>query len=536
MIGLSGVTAGALANVPLFLGDYAPRPGEVGVVFPQYRIGDVRRYGGVGNGVHDDRAAFQRAHDNIVALGGGVVIVPRPVVAWVLGGTVNCTAADVAWQGDGASLVKSSGVGFHLFTLTIDAHRASFREMRFQGSAVDGSTSQFALFTGSFAAPDDVVVDSCAFGALDPASPSLNNGVKIDGGARWRVTGNVFENLYGITTGAGYGVLCGTTTRLIAAHNQYVGAAGRGRHAIYLSGGCTFCQVGPGNIVSGTAEDAFPVFSQGAEAVNSDNVHIGNIVNGGGSLTSLSGAISYVGGCSRNRATGNSIRGFNAFGIVVATANNVLPLDANVVDNNDIRDVAWDGVAVYGASNTVIAKNNIADVAQASPGGFSAISLRLDDNLLAASGTHIIGNRHDPGTTARTGVFAEAGVTGTLLNDNRFPVGVVDAIELNGNVAAGRGNDFGLLAMSPDNGDQSITFQVARDSEIGLFATNLTANRVVTLSAVNAFNGAHFRIVRTGTGAFTLDVGGLKVIPAGVAAWVDVVYQGGWHLAGYGAF
>ncbi len=89
--------------------------------------------------------------------------------------------------------------------------------------------------------------------------------------------------------------------------------------------------------------------------------------------------------------------------------------------------------------------------------------------------------------------------------------------------------------VSADRGDSSVTLLFGVDEPTQRFATVFGANRVVTLSATGAVNGAGFRIVRTGLGAFTLDVGGLKTIPSGTAAFVDVQYDGAaWRLTGYG--
>lgn len=61
----------------------------------------------------------------------------------------------------------------------------------------------------------------------------------------------------------------------------------------------------------------------------------------------------------------------------------------------------------------------------------------------------------------------------------------------------------------------------------------LTANRTVTLSTTNAYNGARFCITRTGGGAFTLSVGGLKSLSQN--QWAEVVYNGSvWVLSAYG--
>jgi len=90
--------------------------------------------------------------------------------------------------------------------------------------------------------------------------------------------------------------------------------------------------------------------------------------------------------------------------------------------------------------------------------------------------------------------------------------------------------------ISGDRGDVSLTLTVGLDEQVQRFATSLTANRAVTLSTSGALNGDTFRIVRTGLGAFTIDVGGLKTIPSATAAYVDVTYDGtAWRLSGYGA-
>lgn len=90
--------------------------------------------------------------------------------------------------------------------------------------------------------------------------------------------------------------------------------------------------------------------------------------------------------------------------------------------------------------------------------------------------------------------------------------------------------------ISDDRGDTNVTLVTDVDVPRQSFASALTANRTVTLSATNAVRGAKFRIVRTGLGAFTLAVGALKTIPNSTAAFVDVEHDGtAWLLTGYGA-
>lgn len=87
--------------------------------------------------------------------------------------------------------------------------------------------------------------------------------------------------------------------------------------------------------------------------------------------------------------------------------------------------------------------------------------------------------------------------------------------------------------VSGDRGDANVTLNADVDLPIQRFATALTANRTVTLGT--GWAGAWFRIVRSGLGAFTLDVGGLKTLPSATAAWAEVGHTGsGWVLTAQG--
>lgn len=86
--------------------------------------------------------------------------------------------------------------------------------------------------------------------------------------------------------------------------------------------------------------------------------------------------------------------------------------------------------------------------------------------------------------------------------------------------------------ISADRGDADVTLNADQDVPIQTFATTLTANHTVTLGT--GFAGAWFRVVRTGLGLFTLDVGGLKTIASATAAVVEVGHNGsGWVLTLY---
>jgi hypothetical protein len=87
-----------------------------------------------------------------------------------------------------------------------------------------------------------------------------------------------------------------------------------------------------------------------------------------------------------------------------------------------------------------------------------------------------------------------------------------------------------LQPVSADRGDASVTLTWGADAPIQRFTTALTGNRTVTLSATTV-NGAWFRVVRSGLGLFTLNIGGLYTIASAVAASVDVHHDGtSWRL------
>ena len=96
---------------------------------------------------------------------------------------------------------------------------------------------------------------------------------------------------------------------------------------------------------------------------------------------------------------------------------------------------------------------------------------------------------------------------------------------------------FNLSFPSADQGDATISAIPHITPETILFATTITANRVVSLSTEMAHPGDKFKIVRTGLGNYTIDVGGLKTLPVNVASWCTVEFSGvsnAWKLTGYG--
>ena len=126
-------------------------------------------------------------------------------------------------------------------------------------------------------------------------------------------------------------------------------------------------------------------------------------------------------------------------------------------------------------------------------------------------------------TFARAHVLVTAGSAITSVADHRCGLGGT------------HGQQARPEGVSADRGDNSVILAVGTDATAQRFATNLTAARTITLSTTGARNGDKFRVVRSAVGAGTLDLGGLKTLPAATAAWAEVHFNGtAWVLTAYG--
>jgi len=141
-----------------------------------------------------------------------------------------------------------------------------------------------------------------------------------------------------------------------------------------------------------------------------------------------------------------------------------------------------------------------------------------------------VGNFQTAGTFTDNTVSGNAIIFHHPLGGNLHVLGQRQSIRINSSFQSTI-----VVGAAGNVGDSDVTLTAGSNFPTIRYATTLTANRVVTLSTTGARNGDQFRISRTGLGAFTLDVGGLKTIPSATAAFVDVEYDGtAWRLTGYG--
>lgn len=308
------------------------------------------------------------------------------------------------------------------------------------------------------------------------------------------VTNNILEDnaKCGVTSSFSSGSLLVVSGNII----RNWGTASAGDHGIIIG---TFDRVVvTGNLLDGGAGTLSTGIVAIVQAATRHVTITGNqIVGAGGGGMSLTGSLT---GTVGNNLVNGTVSAFTDGITIAATTGAIVDLD---VHHNTVLGCVDDGffIRTNGAANLT--------------------RLRLRNNTARGNG--------GDGVT-----FSEAGggtITGLVYDANDFEGNTGSAIT--GLTAAMVAHFEVLPSVSGDRGDANVTVNPGLDDETQRFATALTANRTVTLGT--GFKGAKFRVTRTGLGAFTLDVGGLKTIPAGTAAFVDVQHDGtAWRLAAYG--
>lgn len=179
-----------------------------------------------------------------------------------------------------------------------------------------------------------------------------------------------------------------------------------------------------------------------------------------------------------------------------------------------------------------------------------AISIDHVDNVVIAHNRFGYTLEHDGVAETTQDAAIQCGADATIICDSNYVAAVANGLHAYTGISGALGiliNPLGrrrasahwvmdnLLNSAVAVGDSNRTLTAGADQRTQRFTITLTQNRVVTLSTTDAVEGDKFRIVRTGLGSFTLDVGGLKTIPNDTAAFVDVMIDGGvWVLTGYG--
>lgn len=92
-----------------------------------------------------------------------------------------------------------------------------------------------------------------------------------------------------------------------------------------------------------------------------------------------------------------------------------------------------------------------------------------------------------------------------------------------------------LLSQETVSSDADFTLTWGSNSETIRHTGTLTADRAVTLSTTGAIKGARWRVTRTGSGAFNLNIGTGPLKELRQNMWAEFVYDGSaWYLAEHG--
>ena len=419
----------------------------------------VKDFGAVGDGVTDDTAAIQAAIDSLST--GGAVYFPEGVYSISASLVVN--SPNITLYGDGASqsTIQSTSPSFWLIRYTDNADYLTVRGIYLKGSAVDASTTQYGIGynTSSTEAPEYVTITNCRFAYT-------NNGIVTGSGKYWSVTENNFDHLIGVTASRGYGILAAENTAYcLFDSNNFVGSSGNGRHAVYMSVGCSYC-VASNNIVSDFAQSALISRAASGQPGAIGNVITGNTVKGGGtSTTADSAAISVDGIAKNNTVSNNTVIDFDNVGIIVSDAGAGGVCENNTVSGNAVIGAGLNGISVLGAKFTNVIGNYVYNASRLSSGTSRGIlvasqgswgttlcedtqvvgnvvmgadqrcALTMNTAAPVPVGTYIAGNIFKSGATAGLAVELNlASVTSTYVSnatDSTFIAGGTDQISLN---------------------------------------------------------------------------------------------------------
>jgi hypothetical protein len=349
----------------------------------------VKDFGATGDGSTDDTTAISNAI-TYVSTNGGAVYFPAGV--YLTSASLVIDAPNVTLYGDGASqsTIQSNSASFWVIKYTDNADYLTVKNLYIKGNAVDDSTTQYGIgySVSSFVAPEYVTISNCRFAYT-------NSGIVTGSGQYWSITENNFDNLMGVVSGTGYGVLAAeNTAHCLFDSNKFIGSAGKGRHGIYMSVGCSH-SIASNNYVSYMNQSAFVCRANVGQPGVTGNVITGNSILGGGTAATVeSSAISLSGVCSYNTVSNNTIINFDNIGIAVVDAAGGGACTNNTVTGNNVIAAGLTGIQVGGAKYTNLISNYIVNASRLSPGVSRGITISSAGSwgTTLCENTQIVGN------------------------------------------------------------------------------------------------------------------------------------------------
>lgn len=334
---------------------------------------NVREFGAAGNGQDDDTAAIQKAIR--AAAGGDEVFFPAGT--YRLTASLTLTKDSVSLVGEGRkSILRAAKSDFSL--VQVEADKAAFRKLAFEGAATNEKPRQFAIFTNEKHPAEHGTVQQCFFSGPDKTT-GLNCGIKLDTKCNaWKIEDCRFERLIGATAGSGYGVLVGNASDNQILKNRFNGeptTIPQGRHAVYLSGGASNNHV-IGNIIRKFNQSSIAIYARQAQPPCKGNEVKENQIFDQGLGATGSAGIELSGFVMQNHIEGNRIEEPGRNGIIVSDAQEGGRAKDNVLVGNQIIRAGQFGILLEGAQGTDVRDNIIHDASVASPGTYSAIQVQ----------------------------------------------------------------------------------------------------------------------------------------------------------------
>jgi hypothetical protein len=555
---------------------------------------NVKDYGAVGDGVADDRPAIQATIDAAYSKNSFVIFFPPGeyrLASFSAATRVLLIAQDfgpargsVVFYGPGATIIDDAAVTVTNTATILDSERnilmvvsGMFKALLFQGIRFTNESGDanpqrhFGILFQAGNLVTDITVSGCEFvdfnrcvwgvgwnqlrfidNTIEQSIPKTNIADQAPFVGLW-----AFVNDAG-TNAAQNTIVQGNTYYAFTGSNALGGNVGDG----FVYGESRGWNISGNTIVGARAEGVFIRTRAGVETTVYPIVIADNTVNGR-PYTNEVGRFIYAIRCDDTHAniTGNRITNAYAAGIYVANTlgsqDNLLISDNQVeladyaslinpsigiyvekgnglrIDSNSVHLPASTtgttdiyGIAVAAATTNCVISNCL--VSATTKPTLRTFSAYFSGN---SSSSEINGCK-----AVNTNVGLTTSATETVVLNNFTTESVTTRVA--GSVALTQ-NERAIDGAPTVRGDTGVTLLAGTNSPEQRFESALTANRSVILSNTGAVTGDRFRIVRTGLGAFSLNIfnGSLvliKAIPASTQGWVEAVYDGGWKLSEYG--
>lgn len=431
------------------------------------------------------------------------------------------TTAGAAFVGQGAgTVVRATDPALNMITLAADDIR--LERMRLEGAATSAADSTFAIFSAAAApAKRAKLIDLIASG--QDAARGFNSFAKFDTGCDYpEVRGCYVERLWGTNSGRGYGVLCGGVIAPKVLGNVFIGSAGRGRHAVYLSAGTSYGRA-LYNYVSEFQGEGITSYTTDAQPATVDNIIAFNTLIGCASSGGFwNSSISLFTNTHECTVAFNRIKNSGGCGIKSDGTGSVNHRNNRII-GNQVLESGYVGIDIASLQGFDLVLNHVRESSQVAAGTHPNIRL-LSDGVTATSAGLVALNRSHGSAFARSAFQCNA--TAPVPSDikctgNHFEVCNLTDVELNSAIVQIDGRIRAVIGSfdppSIANGASYSTSVSVPGSEVG---------DVVTLAhAVGDFDGCAYQggVTANGTVAVTIlnNSGGAKDLPA-ATLWVDV--------------